>query len=381
MLFGLGSLLSKLGILKAGTDDEDEYAEAIGQTQKFSIRIGNKNYDISWAAPSAMPLLMGAELESATRGKKVSFGDIAETLASTINPLSEMSFVSGFNSTIKSYSNSDSSVDAIGAAIKNSFKSYFGQFVPTIGGQINKIIDDTERSTTATKSSPWKEGESFLRQQVAKIPGASFALEPKTDVWGNEKKRDSNPLVRAFDALVNPGTVTEDRTTEVDKEIMSLIDVLDDNSLRPQIPKNNFKFDNEEVDLTPKEYTTFKKAYGQYMYETYDALLDNAYYNSLEAEDKAKVLKDISTVAKDVAKNEVGYETNGYFKYDVITDELEKAGIPLIDYYLVGRDIKSSDGKNKKQTAIAQIVEAMNDAGEQITKEQKAALRDIFGVN
>lgn len=381
-MFGLGTLLAKLGILRAGTDKDDEYAEQIGQTKSYSVRVGDKNYDISWFAPSAMPLLMGAELVEATDGKEVTFGDIAETLASTVNPLSEMSFVSGLNSSIRSYSNSDSPVDAIGAFGKNAAKSYFGQFVPTIGGQINKIIDDTERSTTATKDSPWKEGESFARQQINKIPGGSFLLEPKTDVWGNEKKRDSNVAVRAFDALINPGTVTKDQTTRVDKEIMSLVEAADDTSIKPTIPKNYFTYDGEEVDLSSKDYTKYKKIYGQYMYNTYDALLDDKYYKSLEPSEKVKVLKNIATDSRNIAKNEVGYQTSEYFKYETITDELEKNGIPLIDYYLIGKDIKMSDSKSKKKTVIAQTTESMNAKNKnRITSDDKKVLWDIFGIN
>lgn len=381
-LFGIGALLAKMGILRAGTDKDDEYAEQIGQTKSYSVRLGDKNYDISWFAPSAMPLLMGAELVETTEGKETTFDDIAETLASTINPLSEMSFISSLNSAMRSYGSSDSSVDKIAAFLKSAGKSYFGQFVPTIGGQINKIIDKTERSTTATKDSPWKEGESFARQQINKIPGGSFLLEPKTDVWGNEKKRDSNVAVRAFDALINPGTVTKDQTTRVDKEIMELAKEADDTSIKPSIPKSYFTYNKEDVNLSAKDYTKYKKIYGQYMYNTYDALLDDEYYKSLEPAEKVKVLKNIATDSRNIAKNEVGYQTNEYFKYDAITDELEKNGIPLVDYYLIGRDIKMSDSKTKKKTAIAQTSESMNSKDkDRITSQDKKVLWDIFGIN
>ena len=401
-LFGLGAFLSKLGILKAGTDDEDEYAEAIGQTMKYSLRFGDTNYDISWAAPSAMPLLMGAELMDATKGKEVTFGDIAETLASSINPLSEMSFVSGLNSTIKSYSNSDSPVDAIGAAIKNSLNSYFGQFTPTIGGQINKIIDDTERSTTASKNSKWREGESFARQQMNKIPGASFLLEPKTDIWGNEKKRDSNPAVRAFEALINPGTITRDKTTKVDEELLSLFSEAGDKDVKPKVPFSYFNQNNFKYEMSAKEYTKFKKDYGQKAYNDIAALIDGADYKKADAAEKAEMVKDIYTQAKDYAREEYGINpedlTEKYGEREAAQRLLDKklyekwwkvgdVGLDnfwnaynaqkeaTADKYSNGKTIPLSKARNQKEA----IDKAVNQ--DELNERQMISLYEIFNIS
>ena len=379
-LFEIGALLAKFGILKAGADDED-YEESIGKTKEYSIRLGDKNFDISWLAPSGIPLLMGAELVGASKDGETNINALLQSLEKSINPLSEMSLLQGVNSTLQSYSNQGIG-GQIGSVVENAFKSYFGQFLPTIGGQVNKIIDDTQRVTTASKDSKWRAGESFARQQLNKIPGGSFLLEPKTDVWGREVKRDSNPAIRAFDALINPGTVTKDNSTRVDDEILSVFSKTGED-IKPTIPKAEFTYNGEKVKLNAKDYTKYKKTVGQYMYDTYDALLDSEAYKSLREEERAKILEKIAKDSINIGKAAVGTETKDYSKYEVIKDELDKAGIPLADYYLFASDITGNTKKGTKQTIIRQRMELLNEMNgkDTISKEDKSVLYDIFGVN
>ena len=379
-LFGIGALLAKFGILKAGADDED-YEESIGKTKEYSIRLGDKNFDISWLAPSGIPLLMGAELVGASKDGETNINALLQSLEKSINPLSEMSLLQGVNSTLQSYSNQGIG-GQIGSVVENAFKSYFGQFLPTIGGQVNKIIDDTQRVTTASKNSKWRAGESFARQQLNKIPGGSFLLEPKTDVWGREVKRDSNPAIRAFDALINPGTVTKDNSSRVDDEILAVFSKTGED-VKPTIPKAEFTYNGEKIKLSAKDYTKYKKTVGQYMYDTYDALLDSEAYKSLREVDRAKILEKIAKDSINLGKAAVGTKTQDYTKYDVIKDELDKAGIPLADYYLFASDINGNTKKSTKQTIIKQRMDLLNEMNgkDTISKEDKSVLYDIFGVN
>lgn len=385
-LFGVGALLAHLGILKGGTDDED-YEESIGKTKEYSIRLdklpiigkilGKKNYDISWLAPSGIPLLMGAELVNAAEKGEGNLTALLESLEKSMNPLTEMSVLQGIESTLSSYSNKNLG-GKIGAVFENAAKSYLGQFLPTIGGQFNKIVDTTQRTTAASKDSKWRAGESFARQQLNKIPFASYLLEPKTDVWGNEVKRDSNPAIRAFEALINPGSITKDNTTNVDEEILSLFSETGNKDVVPKVPANYFTYQGETYKTNAKDYTTYKKTTGQYMYSIYSDLIENEYYKQLEPDKKATIIKKIADDAKDVGKASIGVETNNYFKLDTAKDELEKADIPLVDYYLL---YAPSTGSAKK-TGFAQTVENINNVQgkDYITKDKKNALKDIFGI-
>ena len=402
MIFGLGTLLSKMGILRGSADKEkdDEYKENIGQTKGYSIRLGNDNYDISWLSPTAMPLLMGAELVNTTNGEQMEFGDIMDALGSTINPLSEMSFLSGVNSTLKSYSNSKSPYAALQAIGENSLKSYFGQFVPTIGGQINKVIDPTQRVTTPSKNSKWRTGEGWARQQINKIPGASYLLEPKTDVWGNEVKRRGNVATRAFDAFVNPGVVTEDKTTKIDEQILDLLGTTGDKNIIPKIPSNYFDKQNFRYDMSAKEYTKYKKDYGTTAYKNLEELFKSKDYKEADEEDKVKMIKDVYSNAQQYAREEYGItpqklvnkygeaeaaqrllDKDLYKKYDQVDDD-----IPLVDFYnayIAQKNAKSDKDENGKTIKYSEAInqkKAIDDVVD-LDEEKRKKLYGIFKIN
>lgn len=428
-ILAIGALLAKFGILKGSTEGkEEEYQANIGQTKAYSLRIGNKNFDISWLSPAAMPLLMGAELVNAAEDKGASLGELLETLEKTINPLNEMSFMSGVNSTLQSYNNSNTGLGLISGVAENALKSYFGQMIPTIGGQINKIIDPTQRVTTASKNSPWRAGESYFRQQLNKIPGGSYLLEPKTDVWGNEVKRDDSPIVRAMEALINPGTVTRDTSTEVDDNIMALFQETGNEDIIPKTPTNYYTKNNNKYEMSAKEYTQFKKDYGQKAYKDIEELMDSDEYKEADSAEKAKQIKNVYNEARDYAKDhfeenrystqsfidpiyneleknstytkgyhvgeegqekikekikddsvlvgkkEAGIEDKEVSQFADTVSKLEEADIPLADYYLawLQYDKVKNKGKQVKKTYISNAVD--------LDTNQKKVLYEIFNV-
>jgi len=64
---------------------------------------------------------------------------------------------------------------------------------------VARTIDDKERDTSSTEKGLAKKVEQFKKQQMGKIPIVSMMLPARKDVWGNEKTRDSNVLIRAYE--------------------------------------------------------------------------------------------------------------------------------------------------------------------------------------
>ena len=399
VLMGLGALFSSLGILKGSTDKEEEYAENIGQTNSYSLRIGNINFDLTWLSPTAMPFLMGAELyQQIENDEDVDLNDLWGAFLKTIDPLSEMSMLSSVNDAIRSYSTYEDNLGAISSVLEKGITAYTGQYIPSLFSSINKIIDPTVRTTKASKNSKFKALESVGRQTIGKLPGGSFLLEPATDLWGNEKKRSDNILIRSLDALVNPASVTADKTTDVDKSILALYEVNKNNAIIPQIPKNQFTENKYKYEMSAKEHTSYKKEYGQTAYKELEKLFKSQEYENMNTDEKEDAIKDVYKFAEQKAKQQYGINAKELtHKYG--EDEASKrllgekqsekqieSGIPLLDYYnawIATQGIESdknwkgetiTNSKSKKQK------EAIDKATPDLDKWERRKLYEIFNV-
>ena len=183
----MGYALAQAGILKASGSDDDKkekYDEEQGR-QSYSIQIGDKTYSLDWLAPAGIPLFIGAEINqqfNQSKKEKDSKGNddneilsqamkrvenIANGMASAMNPMSEMSMISGLTSILSSYNREN----AVEDMLVNAGKSYANQYVPTLLGQIARTTDDYERTTKSTKSGTVEKAiDSTINQIKSKIP-------------------------------------------------------------------------------------------------------------------------------------------------------------------------------------------------------------------
>jgi hypothetical protein len=400
-LVALGYVLTSVGILNGSSDDDkDKYNELVGVKVPYTIKIGGTSFDLSWLSPTAMPLFMGAELYEGLKNKdgNLNWNDIANITTKTIDPLSEMSMVSSAVDALTSYSSNGT--EKISNILKSSAESYVGQYFPTIFSQLNKTIDKTVRSTKASKNSSFKDLEAVARQNLNKVPFASMLLEPSTDVWGNEKERSNNVLVRALDAFVNAGTITTENITDVDKEIMSLYDLSNNTDIVPTIPNNYFSSNGYKYEMSAKEYTQFKKTYGQTAYKELEKLFDTKEYKSMTDMEKEKAITDVYDYAEEKARSDYGFNVDDIVeKYGeeegasrlLAKDNLEKyekaksAGIPLVDYYNAWLAQKNAEGKKNAfgKTISGSLkkakIEAIQEATD-LTTEQNKVLYGIFNL-
>lgn len=344
----VGYALAQAGILSASGDDDDQknqyYQEDRGN-QPFSITIGDKSYSLDWLAPTAIPLFIGAELnyniknadeEQTTEDILDRVSNGIDAMSSAMNPMIEMSMLSGLANTIKSFSQGDTQVFQ-NLAI-NAGESYINQFFPTLGGQIAKIVDDTERSTTSTKKNAFaKAVDSTGKQILNKIPFASQLLPAKTDVWGNTLKRDSNPLYRALQQTTFPWTEKDLKSTNVDNAISDLYEETGEKSVLPNTSINkDFTLNGEKYRMTSEEYAEYKKQYGKNSYELLKGLTSSKEYKDMNNEQKTEAVSKIYEYANE--KNKVDYankkkvEIETSSLYNTVTS-IEEEGGKGSDYF------------------------------------------------
>ena len=337
-IVALGYFLAEAGLLSAGYDEgnkrEQNYENQIGG-QNYAITLpGGGTYTLDWAAPTVMPLFVGAalngEISSREEGENIGLRDIGSALIKVTDPVLEMSCMDSLQSALESYGNEGT----ISNMITSAATSYVMQFVPTLSGQFARTIDATKRSTYAPSDSKYtKTGESLGRQFMNKVPGLSYKSEAAVDVWGRERKQAGGNIAgRAFNNMLSPGTYSSNKETATDKELKRLYESSGESGVLPKMGSKyiSYKADGEKSKtyyLTSKEYTKYQTKYGQDNFKAVSELMRSNVYKKMSDEEKAAAVKEIYTYNAQMANKEFFKGRN--VSYDAgasTTEKLQDAG-------------------------------------------------------
>ena len=369
----VGFGLANSGIITTGEDDNDKkqaFDEDRG-SQTYSISIGGKTYSLDWAAPSVIPFFMGAGIYeayvkpnngSATGTKMEAIGKSIDSIIESLNPLVDMSMLSGLGSAIQSYQTD--STGAISTFITNAGKSYVGQFVPTLSKQIAKTVDDTERSTTSMeKNGLAKVVDSLKKQTINGIPFASKSLPAKTDIWGETKKRSPNVFERFLQQSILPWNEKSLKSTDVDKAVLDLYDKTGDPSA---LPKSNINkeltINSEKYRLNNEDFIQYKKEYGQQSYKLLQQLTSSNEYKKMSDDQKLKAVSAIYTYANE--NNTIDYAKKHNIDKKPSTDynsvkAIEKNGGNAGDYF---KYLGQTQGMDKSSEKLNVLINSNIDA-------------------
>ena len=298
----LGYALASAGFITGGSDDDKEgkYDYALGN-QTYALKIGNNTYSISWLSPVAMPLLVGANAFSELEEKEEWDANILiNTLASTLDPISEMSFISSLTDVLQSYQ--QGSMQMISNMGQSAFSSYVTQYFPTLFSQIASVFDDKKRSTRASGDSKFKYGEELFNQIRYKIPGLRNTLPVATDIWGNEQKQADSMVQRAFETFIAPYNRKSVSNTDLDKEIKRLYSETGETAVIPGTPSSYIKYKDERYDMNNAEYVAYKKTYGTKANSYLNSLIATDAYKSATDDEKSQMVQEIYGYAGAYAK-------------------------------------------------------------------------------
>lgn len=350
----LGYALAKNGILNGGGDDDKEgkYDTQLGDNQ-YSLKIGDKSYSISWLSPVAMPLLVGANaFEQLEEKEEWDMNVVSETLAKTLDPLNEMSFMQGLTNALSSY---DKGVEKLAGIGESVAQNYVGQFFPTIFSQFASTIDDKKRSTKASANSTYKFGEQTLRSVMYKLPGLRQQLEVATDVWGNEKEQADNIIQRAYESFLAPYSTTKNITSDLDKEIKSIYNKTNETGVIPSVPYSYIKYKDETYRMSANEYTKYKKTFGQNANKYLNNLISSNSYKNASDDDKAKMIKNTYDYAKAEANEEYFKSQSINYTSDTLKElnALKKIGIndKSLSEYISNKTLASTIKSNSQLSA------------------------------
>lgn len=347
-IMALGAWLSDLGVLNAGREDQEKLAAMDDATgvQEYSLVIpGEGSYTIDWLAPAVMPLFVGAELYQTMTDEGATMEDVLGTITRITEPMLQMSMMSSLDSALRSAVYSSDNVGA--GVLQVAAKSYLGQYIPTVAGQVARTIDDTRRTSYVEPGAQFPNVESFLQQQQAKIPGLSQNLPPRLNVWGEEDV-DDNFGSRLFQNMVSPGYWENDTSTDVERTLESIYRETGDVGTLPRYAPKEFSLPNgTKKTLSSEEYTAFSKDFGQENNQLLSDVMEDNDFNSMEPEMQAAIINDIYQYSLDIAKDEL--MDYGYLSADSEAARLLDSGFPISDYFITKAKLDVFEGEGSIQ--------------------------------
>lgn len=337
-IFAIGLLLSGLGYVNGGfgDDDEDKFKKLNGE-QEYSVRVFGKSYTIDWAAPACIPFFIGVETANSFKdGDGVKLSDFTGALWNSLEPVTNLSMLSGIQNTISAakYSSASETLASIGEDIA---LSYAMQGIPSLAGSISRAIDPTQRSWYTDKnSSISKFGQEAINNIESKIPGVSYFQAPSIDQWGRIKKR-GKLAERLTENFLSPGYYSDIEYDDVNSELKRIIEKTGNTKVVPKKAPTSFNVNKKQKFLTAKEYTTFAAAKGQMSFDYVKEFIETPAYKKLTDEQRIEVISGLYEYAGAKAKTTVS-DYDLMKSYKTVTN-LERNGTSAV-YYYISRALK-----------------------------------------
>lgn len=309
-LMTLGVFLAKLGVIRGGGEDKKKYETYLEDTgdQTYAFKIGDVSINMSSIAPATIPLFMGVALEEMLnrQGDSFDLSTFTDTIAGTLNPLMEMSFMSSLNSALQNYNNNGIG-GALGNTVLTAAQNYGSQYLPTAVARLGQLADPVQRTTKSSATSPIGGNmDYYVRSLAKKVPGATAALEPDVNVWGQTNTKDTfgEWLLDVFNKFVLPTNVKITNRDAVDKELIRLVESTGGVDFLPSDGNKYFTVSGQTYKMNARQYTEFSKERGEASYAAIKEVMNSpAYVNANDTQRADMLEKALKAAQKQVNTN------------------------------------------------------------------------------
>lgn len=383
-LFGAGFVLANAGIIHGAADDDDERKGI----QSYSITIWNKNITLDWLSPSIVPLMMGAMASDMSADGAYTLDALVTSAGTMLQPMFEMSMLSGVSDLLDSFRYADSSNDATGIVwglFCEPFMNYLSQGIPTLLSQTTQTIGD-ESTYTYTGDLPTgfqKKLTKSVWKMLRKTP-LSLVFDDRqaefVDEYGRTQDK-GNVVERFLNSFLNPAYVSDVMETDLDTEMERLEESTGTNAA-PTRRGYTITVNGERKRLTKDQYDRYSREYGTQAAEMMGALLVSKQYDEMTDEERVGAFEKIGQLADKYGKISAGV---GYTVKDGDADkalfDLVDSGIPVAEAYAARlyRDQLNRDpilDATTRQERFSAWVSGQSSWGQ----KQKDAVLDAYGT-
>lgn len=225
MLFILGGVLAKNGMLQAELSEEESEAAQITGQQEYALNLTGPDgrrysYTLDWISPISLPMLMGAQLVK----YKQQIGEHDTAIDALIgaadamtDPVRKMSLLKSVDDAIRTAVNSRENAglgDTAAAVLMPIVSSYVSQGIPAFMRQLAHGIDPLQRSSDTEQTGVLGIGLQEMKKLQNDIVGLSFMNQPDIDPLGRERRNPGgNILGRLAYQLLSPGNLSQTQDT------------------------------------------------------------------------------------------------------------------------------------------------------------------------
>lgn len=300
--FGVGMILSALGFLTgAPPEDKDEKAQWDAEGKKaYSIYIPGVGYiPIDWAQPVSTGVMIGAQtMQKMLDPKTTTVGKVGAFATESFNVLFKTSILQNISRQFGiSYGQTP------GSKVVDLAESLLFQGFPTLIRKLNSVIDPYSRDIYRGT-----EIQIFFNRILQSIPGGTYAIPKKIDVWGNEITTLKPTVGGAFGRFVNnflsPFMASPDKMDNVTKEVTRVFNATKATKGSKALPsiasktitrtKNNVK---QTWELTPEQYIEYQQEIGKQSKTGVEKLINSSSYKNMSDDKKAEALADVYSKA------------------------------------------------------------------------------------
>lgn len=373
VLFALGGILAKKGLLTAGiSDDEKDKANLEGR-QEYSLQLVDDDgklhsYTIDWANAAAIPMFAGAEYAKLAASDGASLNSVVSASQQVLEPLLEMSFLQGLNNNLESLRYSEDPY--VYGMAKQSLSSYATQGIPTLAGQVARSVDPVRRSTYSGTTGIESDIGYTANKIRNKIPFLSETGQPYIDAFGDTQSNTGGSFAgRLAYNMLSPGYYSETTDDPVKQGVLDLANSSGDNSVIPEVAEKKVSWTSDKerhsYQLSPQEYTDFATQSGQLRKDMAEAVLDSRY----NEEQQVQLIPELYSTAGKIAALDIVPD------YSVGTEEQKRIdiynqyGIEGLMNWIAYRKYANTDGKTGINQSEARawlndsnMSEAMKDA-------------------
>lgn len=385
-LTAFGVLMASLGLVSGsgtGDDKQDDFNDLQGG-QSYALNIGDYSYTLDWLAPEALPFFMGVEFfnnfidKDNGNSKERPVEAILKSFLRVADPMLEMSMLQSLNDALDNIKYSDYGALSL---IVNGATSYLGQFLPTIGGQIERtFLEDTRQSTYIDRDSPIPNAVQILLGNWAnKIPGIDFQQRDYVDAWGRTESTGENVLIRALNNFLNPAYVSRRQSGELEAELQRLYDLGEGfEGVLPSQAQTNTQINDQY--LTGEEYNRLQTTRGQTAYDILNRFVGTDAYRNMTDEQKAKFIERVYTYSAEMGKVAAGdnLEDKDSWIRNASKAQAEVGMDPgtFVELYTY-KSVIDDEGGDETSNSIKQgQFEAYVDSRADLNQEQKQYVKD-----
>ena len=315
-LFAIGWALANMGYLRGGPDEDEDKAafDKLNGMQDYALMLPDgTNLTIDAFSPTALPLLLGAQLDKVLDGSDLTFADLEGMLSTLSDPMIEMSMLSGLNDTIDAIRYADNS---LGQFFVNAGFNYLTQALGnTLFGQIERSTEESRMTTYIDKDSnipAWLQRN--LGKLSQKIPLWDYNQTEYIDQWGREQKNPEGIKNWLYN-LLSPSYIDKAEMDAVAEELYRLHEITGENVF-PQIPETTISYTDsdgnrhEKYNLSAEEADKLKRVQGQTHAKLVADLVGSEDFSALTDDQKAKAAILCRDYARELARGEVlpGYD-------------------------------------------------------------------------